>query len=196
MVKLAITFILGFLFISEHAHASPEPIIDFSVEYYSVSGRTTDEINRSIFENTPIMMSGRRYGAVTKNDFITNFDQIASRRGGCEVRNVRVELKSKVILPKLTPAYQSNQVSQEWNRYLSALIDHEKLHANNARRTAETLVTRLFGLESDLPCDQMKVKLNQAIDLLVSRMGAWDLRLDQQTSHGAAQGAFLQGGLN
>lgn len=177
------------------ARAEPIPTIDFSVEYYPVQGMSTDEINRSIFSNSPISISGQKYGAVTRNDFSTGFDRISTPQGGCEVRNVRVRLTSRVMLPQLVNSGQSPQVIHEWNRYIGALIAHEKLHANNAKLTADTLVARLFGLRGHLPCDKMAVSLNTAIDVLVARMGDWDKKLDHETKHGSSQGAFLRGGI-
>lgn len=40
------------------AQASPEPIINFQIEHYSVTGNTTAAISASVFRNTPVKMNG------------------------------------------------------------------------------------------------------------------------------------------
>jgi len=175
--------------------ASPQPTINFQLEHYLVSGASTDELERSIFESTPVFISGRRYGAVTKNEFATSYAAVGTSEGGCEVRNVKVLLNSTVILPKLAPGRYSGALLAEWQRYIGALTAHEMQHANNGKYTAETLAKRLYNFKAPIPCSQMKPKLDQALDRLVKNMGHWDLELDRQTAHGATQGATLKKGV-
>ncbi len=183
------------LALSAFATAAPAPVINLSVQYYPVTGSTTDEINQSIFSVSPILIRGTRYGAVTKNEFQTGYSRVATEKGGCEVRNVRVVLNSTILLPQLTQGYHSPAVMNEWRRYMAALIAHEQLHALNGKHTAQTLASRLFGFKSDLPCDEMGERLNAAIDKLIDNMGEWDRELDSTTHHGHTQGAFLQNGI-
>lgn len=178
--------------ISSQAH--PVPVINFKIERYSVEGLTTAEIGQSVFRNSPVVIDGGRYGAVTRNDFSTHYSAVANSHGGCEVKNVRIVLDSTIVLPDLVRSTQSPQVLAEWERYIGALRAHEMMHANNGKYTAETLAARLFNFKSNLPCDQMKAKLDLAIDRLVQNMGAWDQQLDSTTQHGRSQGAFLRPG--
>lgn len=175
--------------------ASPAPQIDFAIQHYDVSGATTDEINASIFQNTPVRIDGRKFGALTVNKFSTNYSTINTSSGGCEVKNVRIGLNSKVILPRLANQDVSDGVRAEWFRYINALAEHERLHANNGKQIAETLSKRLFGFASDLSCKETTVLLNRGIDRLIGNMSEWDRALDHATEHGRAQGAYLRGGI-
>lgn len=177
------------------ADAGPAPEINFKIERYKVSGITTTEIDRSIYNNTPVVMGGQRYGAVTHNTFRTSYSAVTTGEGGCEVKNVSVVLDSTVVLPELVPGQHSQAVLNEWRRHLQALTAHEMQHAHNGKYTAETIAGRLFGFHAQMPCSEMKPRLDLAIDQLVNNMGAWDKRLDQTTQHGKTQGAYLQTGI-
>lgn len=101
-------------------------------------------------------------------------------------------LDSTIVLPRLIQGGQSPIVLAEWERYIGALRAHEQLHANNGKFTAETLASRLYAFKSNLPCPQMRARLDEAVDRLIQNMGAWDQRLDAETQHGKSQGAFLR----
>lgn len=174
------------------AQAQPEPLINFQIRHYDVAGMSTAEISQSVFKNTPVGIDGGRFAAVTHNRFSTSYSAVTTTQGGCEVKNARVVLESTILLPRLIQGGQSAVVIAEWNRYIGALRAHEQLHASNGKYTAETLASRLYAFKSHLPCQQMRVKLDEAVDRLIQNMGEWDRRLDSETQHGKSQGAFLR----
>lgn len=174
--------------------AHPEPTINFKIQHYSVGGSTTAEINNSVFQNTPVVLNGGKYGAVTHNQFNTGYSTVPTSIGGCEVKNVRIVLNSTIVLPNLVPGGQSPMVLAEWERYIGALRAHEQMHANNGKYTAETLASRLYDFKANMSCPEMRVRLDQAVDRLINNMGLWDQELDSKTEHGKSQGAFLRPG--
>ncbi|NVL48654.1 DUF922 domain-containing Zn-dependent protease [Pseudomonas syringae pv. actinidiae] len=176
------------------AQANPEPTINFRIQRYPVTGSTTDEIIAAVFKNTPVVMDGDRFGAVTHNQFQTAFSVVPTASGGCEVKNARIVLDSTIVLPSLVVNGQSPAVLAEWERYIGALRAHELMHANNGKYIAETLIGRLYDFQAQMSCEVMKTMLDQAVDRLINNMGTWDQRLDSQTEHGKTQGAFLRPG--
>lgn len=184
---------IGAILVS-HAYAAPQPSINFAIRYYDVTGTTTDEIRSAVFRNTPIRIKGVPYGAVTENRFSTGYSAVGTSSGGCEIKNVRIVLDSSITLPRLVPSGQSSAVLAEWDRYIGALRAHEMMHATNGRYTAETVAGRLYDFKAQMPCSQMRDKLDQAVNQLIHNMGVWDQRLDAQTEHGRSQGAFLRPG--
>jgi len=187
-------FIVAAMAAAPQAYAQPQPTIDFGIRYYDVEGSTTAEIRNSIFRNTPIRINGSPYGAITENRFTTGYSSVGTSSGGCEVKNARVFLDSKITLPRLVPSGQSPAVMAEWERYIGALRAHEMMHATNGRYTAQTVASRLYNFKSQMPCVQMRSKLDTAVNQLIQNMGVWDQQLDAQTEHGKSQGAFLQPG--
>jgi len=196
LAKLLTAFMASLLLAaSAPCIGSPAPAVDFGYEYYPVTGATTDEINASIQVQTPIVAGGRKYGAVTRNDFWTNYARVDSPSGGCEVRNVRVKLRTRIVLPSLQPGRRSAAVQAEWGRYIRALHEHEMMHAQNGARTAQTVISRLFRFKSDLSCNEMGPMLDAAVNQLISNISVWDMRFDSETQHGATHGAVLRGGI-
>ena len=194
MIKRAVLLVA--MTAASAAQARPEPVINFKIEHYAVTGNTTAAISASVYKNTPVKMNGGRYGAVTRNQFTTAYSSVGTVSGGCEVKNARIILTSTIVLPDLVMDGQSPAVLAEWQRYIGALRAHEMMHANNGRHTVETLAGRLYNFKAGMSCAQMKVKLDRAIDQLITNMGDWDQRLDAQTQHGKSQGAYLRPGFN
>lgn len=177
------------------AVANPQPIIDFQLEHYWVSGQSTDDLRQQIFEKTPVWISGQKYGAATINNFQTAYALTSTAAGGCEVKNPSVRLSSKVILPKLIPGQYSDTLYMEWVRYIRALTEHEMQHAQNGKRAAEDLARQLASYSMEIPCARMNPILAEAVAKFIEQRGVWDVEFDQATRHGAVHGAELKSGI-
>lgn len=171
--------------------ASPAPIVTFKIQHYEVAGQTVAEIKSSMFRNTPVRGLSGNFGAVTVNSFSTTYNLMPTASGGCEVRNPVVALDSVVTLPRLVIGNQTRVVLVEWQRFIGALRAHEMLHAKNGLNIAQTILTRLSTIQTRMPCNQVSVNLNNAIQVLMNNMSEFDRQLDSKTNHGESQGAVL-----
>ncbi len=174
--------------------ASTTPVVDSKLVTYAVSGQTIDQIQRSIAEHTPSRNGVSYYAGVTIWNLSATYDLIPSP-DGCLLDNGQVFLKIRIHLPVLESIPKSQGVEQEWRRFYSALNAHEALHAQNAYRAATTLLAKINGTRTDVPCSRAKVIAEKATAALIERISAYDKDLDIQTRHGTSQGAFLNPGV-
>nr|CAM96096.1 conserved hypothetical exported protein [Pseudomonas fluorescens SBW25] len=186
--RIAISAILAWMPL--HSVASTAPVVDSKLVTYGVSGQTIDQIQRSIAENTPSRNGGSYYAGVTIWSLSASYDLIPAPHG-CLLDNGQVFLKIRIHLPVLESIPKSPGVEQEWRRFYSALNAHEALHAQNAYRAATTLLAKINGTRTDVPCSRAKVIAEKATAALIERISAYDKDLDIQTRHGATQGAYL-----
>lgn len=170
--------------------ASTTPTVDSKLVTYAVSGQTIDQIQRSIAEHTPSQHGGSYYAGVTIWNLSATYDLIPSPEG-CLLDNGQVFLKIRIHLPVLESIPTSPGVEREWRRFYGSLNAHEALHAQNAYRAATTLLAKINGTRTDVPCSRAKVIAEKATAALIERISAWDKDLDFQTRHGTTQGAYL-----
>ncbi|MFW5301089.1 DUF922 domain-containing protein [Pseudomonas aeruginosa] len=174
------------------ADPTGEPVVNFKVEHYWVTGRSVQEIQASISENAPTRNGDTFYAGATVWNLDSSYDYVPLASGGCAISNPRVTVNITISLPALRDDVQrSPGVIREWNRFYIALRAHELLHAANGKRTAQTLLSRLSGVRTELPCERLSVVVSQAGQALIKKLGEYDSQLDQQTNHGATQGALL-----
>ncbi len=192
MHKGLVTWLAPAILFLWHSHSlgAPKPIVDFSIVYYEVSGRTIPEIHEAMFSNTPIRSEEGIFGGVTANTISASYD-LMQTSSGCEVRNPVVHLKSTVVLPKLSDDYRSAATVREWERFISALRAHELMHAQNGHAIASTLLSRLYIFRSEQTCVAIRGRLDAAVSSLIKNMNEIDRHLDRETAHGATQGAVL-----
>lgn len=166
------------------------PIVDSRLVTYQVQGETIAEIQRSIAANAPSRNGDSYYAGVTIWNLSATFDLIPTPNG-CLLDNGDVYLNLRVHLPTIAREPNSAAVRREWQRFYTALAQHEALHQQNAFRAATTLLGKINGTRTDVPCSRAKVIAESATQRLIERISAYDKDLDIQTGHGASQGAYL-----
>lgn len=184
-------FFLVMTLMSEHGEAVSSPSIEFNIQYYEVAGRSMAEIQHSIAMNAPSKSGGSYYAGVTIWNLNSTYDLIQIPQG-CRIDNGQVFLNVVVHLPKISNFnLLSAPVLREWVRFSSALKTHEMLHAQNSYRAASTLLKKISGTKTSVPCVRAKSIVEEATSTLINRISDFDRQLDRETNHGATQGAYL-----
>ena len=115
----------------------------------------------------------------------------ATPGGGCQVGSLETVLDLKIRMPRWTPPAGAapDQVSR-WQRYSGALLGHEYGHVQNARNT-ETGFKRAALAAMAADCGSLDASLRSLFDNAIQQGNAADRAYDDQTRHGATQGAVF-----
>lgn len=133
--------------------------ISKSISYYSVSGRTADELDAALSKRGPLMRStGTRHPGATKIRFGGTITY-ALRDGICVVGSADVTLSTKLILPRWTNRKRSTRdLALIWDTLASDIKRHEERHAEIARNHARTLERDLLRLRPEKDCKRLQDK--------------------------------------
>ena len=186
MGRILLLWVLAFL--AQAAEAAGSTVRE---QYYTVYGQTVADIQRSIFERTPMRNARGAFAGNTKSNFRTTYRLIALPQQGCTVANAVVKVESVVTLPQLAPAVRSPAVETEWRRYYAALRAHEYLHVQNGEESARTAQQWLAGVKTRWSCAEAKPQVSAAIRSFLLRLDERDQQMDAATEHGRSQGAWL-----
>lgn len=150
---------------------------------YPVSGTDSVSLQRSIkSQRQTDPMTGKAYDALTR--WRVNWRWSGDGHGGCDLANVRVELRIEVTLPELTdPERLPADVLQRWNAYLAALRRHEAGHARHAFEGVEDIRQAISHGDCAHANDRGRA--------VVQRLNQFDLDYDRDTQHGVLQGTIL-----
>jgi predicted secreted Zn-dependent protease len=167
--------------------SAPGMAADAREQYYEVQGATADELRRSLRENGPDVLGRRVFGRHDGNLRWTG--RWSSASGECRMTEVRVELRSIVLLPRWRPPPEANDtLVAEWDRFVAALTAHEYEHRRlwaDGARAARSALNRLRTRS----CSTMQFEASRTVEHIMSRVRQSNRRLDERTRGGMTEGA-------
>lgn len=153
---------------------------EVTLSAYGVPGRNAQSIRRNLDRLRPAEPEGGRYDALTTWRYSWRFN---SREAQCRPQTIEVKVAINVLLPQLVEyANLSKRERSRWDRYFSALVEHETNHARIAIKGAQDLQSGLREMET---CDQLAERGRQ----LSEDISEASLLYDRQTRHGRLEGA-------
>src|SRR5688572_33476936 len=103
--------------------------------YYNVSGATVGELHQALRQNRP-WRDNSAHHALTSWRVNWNF-YVANSDRGCRVTSFSTRSSIRITLPRwIAPTNAGPEVLQAWQRYITALGQHEAGHAQFALAAA------------------------------------------------------------
>ncbi|TIT79381.1 MAG: DUF922 domain-containing protein, partial [Mesorhizobium sp.] len=111
-----------------------------SYSYFSVGGRTLDDIEKQLTKNGPeVKSTGSRHPGATQMAFTTRVSY-AQTADSCRIANAQVTVKVKVILPEWRrPRKAEPEVRLFWDTLSADIKRHEERHVEIAKNHAREL---------------------------------------------------------
>lgn len=162
----------------------------WTTNYYSVTGSTLREIQRSMMHNRPANVDRE---ALTEWSVRAKFS-VAKFQGGYRCGGFTTTTTIRMILPRWTaPEGVPESVRHEWERFINALKQHEQGHALFALTTAGQINRRVaeVGIEPDP--ESLKSRVDGIVAQTIQESREREREYDRLTRHGVEQGAVLAG---
>ena len=169
-----------------------ENTLRWSTNYYSVTGSTVREIRQSIRANRP-WKDRFSYDAFT--DWRVNWRfNVAPSAEGCRYTSFSTQTSILITMPRWAAPTNATEVArQRWTEYRAALGKHEAAHAAIALAAAAELNKRAQAVGVATDCEQLKQQMEEMGRRVIEEFRARDKAYDEQTRHGATEGAVLHG---
>lgn len=173
--------------------AQAEVFEDFAIRHYDVDARTGHSLKDAFAASSPITAtgaSGRRFHGYTDWHIKWNWRHRSEADGRCRITSVNVALTGSILLPRLSGGTSVRQAA--FDRYLTALREHEDGHRRIAQEAARDIERALLMLPEYSDCRQLEAEANARararLDAHLEREKAYD----RDTGHGRTQGAVLR----
>lgn len=127
--------------------------------YFSVNGRTLDDIEKQLTKNGPeVKSTGSRHPGATQMAFTTRVSY-AQTATSCRIANALVTLKVKVILPEWRrPRKSDPEVRLFWDTLSADIKRHEERHVEIAKNHARELEDALKATYPQKTCEAARAK--------------------------------------
>ncbi len=175
-----------FLF-SGSALATPK--VSVETKYYPIYGATADMLRKEMNTKSSIRQSGKTYDAYTYWYVSWRFNW-NTKNGQCHITTVSSTVDVKFTLPKWVNCNDSDStLKNKWDRYYSALIDHENGHKDFAVNAANEVEEKLLKLTSSSSCPLLEERANALGTKIINKHIALEMKYDKSTNHGMNNGA-------
>lgn len=128
-----------------------------SYSYFSIGGRTLDEIDKELSARGPkVGGAGKRHPGATRMRFSSNVTYASSNRG-CTIDKAVVSVDATIILPRWGQRKRADGDTRLiWDTLSADIKRHEESHVQIARRHARELEQALRGLGRRSDCEALK----------------------------------------
>lgn len=160
--------------------------VDARLQYYDISAASLAEIRRAIAREG-VRVDGRTWSAATHWRVNWRYQYDTRGVGGCELRQVRVNVRAIVTFPRWNPtAHPDSALLAWWEQFNRGLAEHERGHALLAVKVGGEIARALEGLRGGA-CDALGLRANEIGRRHVAETISKQELYDRETSHGALQ---------
>lgn len=155
--------------------------------YYDVHGMSREDLAAALRRHGPRIQGSRFFG-------LTEWEVSAEYRpnqagAGCAISDLTVHITVETHLPRWTPsANASADLHGAWDRFVTALDEHEYGHRALAEEAAEIIRRRLASVRVSA-CDQLDPVAQRTMREVMNTYESHNLAYDAETGHGRTQGA-------
>jgi predicted secreted Zn-dependent protease len=163
-----------------------------TTNYYNVTGASIREIYQSFAQARPWKNKSGMDGQ-TEWHVEWRFN-VAPAANGCRCTFFTTETRITMTLPRWTaPANAPAEVKTNWQRYITALGQHEAGHAQIALDAAAQMERQNRSAEGG-DCESLRRTITSQSNATLEEYRRREKEYDERTRHGAAQGATLRFG--
>lgn len=161
------------------------------VRWYDIEGDTETQLRSSLDTHGPQDESGDRNDAYT-SWYVTWHYAFDESPEGCGIGPVSTQVRVTVTLPRWKGfAEEHHPLNEHWRKYLEALRVHESGHREHGFQAAVEITDSLPTLPRLPTCDAAELAANEAARSILQRYKQRDVDYDEETRHGATQGALF-----
>ncbi|NKB53301.1 MAG: DUF922 domain-containing protein [Rhizobiaceae bacterium] len=135
-----------------------------SVDYYKISGSSTEDLDSEIKRKGPKINGGLHAVAIAR---IKMFPKVTyARQGkGCRVDTAKVAVNAKVTLPKWTGRRTaSRKLGKAWDNIDRYTRAHEATHVNLAFDYAKRIEDNVLALPAMDDCERLRAETKSIVD--------------------------------
>lgn len=157
---------------------------------YPANADSSRSLLKILNDASPYRVNGQHFHAYTKWHVQWKFRWFEKVDGRCKITSSTTELTASIDLPRLAGA-NAKQANQ-FEKYLSALREHELGHYKLGREAALSIDTQLLSLPEMTNCAMLESAANTVAYQTLSDYKAREQQYDSSTGHGKTQGAKLE----
>jgi predicted secreted Zn-dependent protease len=182
-----VTFLMTLALITPVAIAEISETLTYSD--YAVQANNSRSLARALNNTSPIRHDGKTFHAYTSWRVSWHYRWTADANGDCRIAEISTGLNTTIQLPRLVGG--SDILRERFQRYLTALNQHELGHHQIGRKAALEVNRQLQAMPAMSDCQRLSTAANKLASRIVNQLKDEERTYDLITVHGRLQGARL-----
>lgn len=151
-----------------------------SYSYFTIGGRTLDEIENELFKRGPqVKSTGMRHPGATQMEFTTRLGY-AQGTNYCQIVSATVTVKAKVILPRWRSRSRADRdVQLFWDTLSADIKRHEESHVVIAKNHARELEDSLKAMGRQKSCEVAAAKAKEISTSILAKHDRAQMQFDR-----------------
>ncbi|PSM19649.1 MULTISPECIES: DUF922 domain-containing Zn-dependent protease [Nitratireductor] len=160
--------------------AAAAQTVSRSYSYFSIGGRTLEEIDSELSKRGPqVQSTGQRHPGATRMKFSTKLTHASTDRW-CAVDKVSVSVTARIILPRWVQRRRADGDTRLiWDTLSADIKRHEEFHVQIAKRHARELEQRLRRIDRRRDCAALKEKVDRVTAYVMQKHDEAQERFDR-----------------
>jgi predicted secreted Zn-dependent protease len=159
---------------------------------YQVTGDSADDLVAAMEAKHLRDEAGDSAFALTTWSIRWTYRFVDAVGGGCGLTGAEVIVEVDVLIPSWTPPATADATTVDrWGRFINALEVHERGHVQNGLDRAGEIAVALSTIEPEATCPALEDAADAATGAIIKKGNDFDRTYDDQTNHGATQGAVF-----
>ena len=168
-----------------------DPVVNTRSVYYEIDGDNAAALWEDIRRKTPVEQNGRWHVAYTKWQVNWRF-WWQQNADSCEITRVASTLDVVYTLPRLIQNdTRSDGLSQQWDKYYSALYEHEQGHKNIGLKAAHEIEGEIAAMAPMPSCSELEKRANEKAKDVIKKYSLIEKNYDRTTNHGLNTGVVF-----
>jgi predicted secreted Zn-dependent protease len=178
------------LLLSINLNTKAETIETIEYKNYLISPRFPQEIKPELMRNTPIRERGGSFNGHT--DWYIDWQyQTRQEPTICRIHNIQIKVHVIHTLPALSEYVTDKQTITVFNKFNSALTQHEKNHGNNGLLAAREIDKAISEMQPQQNCRYISRTIDDIGNTIVQKYIFADREYDRVTQGGLSEGAVI-----
>jgi len=167
-----------------------ETIESVEYKYYEISPRTPYEIKPELMRRSPLREGGGTFNGHTVW-YVSWKYQSGPGPYGCQLNNIQTTVHVVHTLPVLSNYVTDKNTIEVFNKFNTALTQHEKNHGNNGLAAAREMDKLFNEIQPQPDCRQLSRMVDDIGNSTTRKYIYADDEYDRTTNNGLTEGAVI-----
>ncbi len=170
--------------------AAAETVESIEYKYYEIAPHSAYQIKPELMQRSPIRAGSGSFNGHT--DWYINWQyQSAPGPYGCQIINTQTRVRVLHILPALSEYVTDKQTIDVFNKFNTALTQHELNHGKNGLSAAREMDKAFNNIPPQQNCRMLARMVDGIGNAMVQKYAQKDNEYDRLTNNGESEGAVI-----
>lgn len=158
-----------------------KPIIHSKIVHYDIYPNSKKDIERALFEKTPIILNGRKYLGVTNWKIDLKY-KVLKKNNFCTAVDLKTIAKITIVLPRIPKEEEASyNIKSSFKRFYNKVKKHELKHEYYVIKATKEIDKKIQQLNIKTNCKKLKKRFDKVVAKIIKKYNKKNKSFDART---------------